>query len=300
MISPEQPEENGPLNDLHEWEEDVLQRYPEPRSVKKGSLFTDPSKKKSEFRNYEQTVRDSVKEFYRLNHMNQTVDFVKQKRAQYLPLKKRRLGMWQALEHLNTLVDDSDPDTDLLQIAHAMQTAEQIRSDGHPRWFILAGLIHDLGKVLCLWGEPQWAVVGDTFPVGCKFSDRIVLPEFFQDNPDSQVPEYQTELGIYESECGLENVLMSWGHDEYIYHVTKDYLPLEALYMLRYHSFYPGHRGGAYQQLMNDQDREYFQYVKKSNPYDLYTKSSTPPDVEKLGPYYRDLIAEFFPDEIAW
>ena len=98
------------------------------------------------------------------------------------------------MEFLNTLVDDSDPDTDLSQIEHLMQTAEAIRADGHPRWFILTGLIHDLGKILCLFGEPQWAVVGDTFPVGCRYSDKIVFPEFFADNPDSQVPEYQTPL----------------------------------------------------------------------------------------------------------
>ena len=41
-------------------------------------------------------------------------------------------------------------------------------------WFVLVGLIHDLGKVLCLFGEPQWAVVGDTFPVGCAFSGFCV------------------------------------------------------------------------------------------------------------------------------
>ena len=89
------------------------------------------------------------------------------------------------MEFLNTLVDDSDPDTDLSQIEHLLQTAEAIRRDGHPRWFILTGLIHDLGKILCLFGEPQWAVVGDTFPVGCGFSDKVVFPEFFADNPDS-------------------------------------------------------------------------------------------------------------------
>ena len=38
--------------------------------------------------------------------------------------------------------------------------------------------MHDMGKVLCLFGEPQWAVVGDTFPVGCAHSDKIVYPEF--------------------------------------------------------------------------------------------------------------------------
>ena len=102
------------------------------------------------------------------------------------------MGIWEAMEFLNTLVDDSDPDTELSQIEHLMQTAEAIRADGHPRWFILTGLIHDLGKILCLFGEPQWAVVGDTFPVGCRFSERIVFPEFFQDNPDcerSRVPD---------------------------------------------------------------------------------------------------------------
>src|SRR5689334_615114 len=35
------------------------------------------------------------------------------------------------------------------------------------RRFVLAGFVHDMGKVLCLWDEPQYAVVGDTFPVGC-------------------------------------------------------------------------------------------------------------------------------------
>jgi len=35
-------------------------------------------------------------------------------------------------------VDDSDPDTDLSQLDQ-MQTAEQIRVTGHPRWFILTG-----------------------------------------------------------------------------------------------------------------------------------------------------------------
>ena len=93
------------------------------------------------------------------------------------------MGIWEAMEFLNTLVDDSDPDTDLTQIEHLMQTAEAIRADGHPRWFILTGLIHDLGKILCLFGEPQWAVVGDTFPVGCRYSDKIVFPEFFARQP---------------------------------------------------------------------------------------------------------------------
>ncbi len=77
------------------------------------SRFTDPNKKKSAFRNYQENIRESEMEFYRLNHVGQTVDFVKRKRAEFLPLARRRLGVWQALVHLNELVDYSDTDTDL-------------------------------------------------------------------------------------------------------------------------------------------------------------------------------------------
>ena len=57
------------------------------------------------------------------------------------------MTVWEGLEKLNKLLDDSDPDTELSQIDHALQTAEAIR-DGKPRWFQLVGLIHDLGKLL--------------------------------------------------------------------------------------------------------------------------------------------------------
>jgi inositol oxygenase len=165
---------------------------------------------------------------------------------------------------------------------------------------VLTGFIHDLGKVLCLYGEPQWAVVGDTFPVGCAYSDKIVFPEFFNENPDKQVPEYQTKFGIYEPNCGLENVQLSWGHDEYLYHVVKDFLPEPALYMIRYHSFYAGHRERAYDHLMNEHDREMFEWVRKFNPYDLYSKGDERPSLQKLRPYYDDLIQEFLPGKLAW
>ncbi len=266
----------------------------------KGEATAMSEKKPEEFRNYQAEARAGVREFYQLNHRHQTFDFVRAKKKEYLPLRKRQMGIWEAMEFLNTLVDDSDPDTDLSQIEHLMQTAEAVRRDGHPRWFILTGLIHDLGKILCLFGEPQWAVVGDTFPVGCRFSETIVYPEFFADNPDSRVPEYQTPCGIYEEGCGLDRVHLSWGHDEYLYQVVKDYLPEPALYMIRYHSFYPGHRENAYDHLMNAHDREMFAWVRAFNPYDLYSKAEDRPPVDRLRPYYEELIAEYFPPVVHW
>src|SRR5882762_5165215 len=186
---------NAPLNGLEEWEDFLKVRYPENET--KPFEATDPAKQKEQFRNYEADARPTVREFYRLNHRHQTFDFVQAKKREFLSLSRRTMGIWEAMEYLNTLVDDSDPDTDLSQLEHLLQTAEQIRKDGHPRWFILTGLVHDLGKILCLYGEPQWAVVGDTFPVGCAYSDRIVFRQFFSDNPDSRETKYQSRQGVY-------------------------------------------------------------------------------------------------------
>jgi inositol oxygenase len=278
--------EINPLHSIEQWEDDVLKRYPEPEM---------PAKAKEEYRNYADPVRDTVREFYRLNHTYQSYDFVQEKRAEFLKFDRKEMPVWKAMEFLNTLVDDSDPDIELDQLQHLLQTAEAIRRDGHPDWFVLTGFIHDMGKVLCLFGEPQWAVVGDTFPVGCKFSDKIVYPEFFSLNPDYTNEKYNTKLGVYTEGCGLRHVTMSWGHDEYLYQITKDYLPDPALYMIRYHSFYAQHRERAYEHLMDDHDREMFEWVKKFNPYDLYSKNPVPPNVKELKPYYEDLIAKYLP-----
>lgn len=93
--------------------------------------------------------------FYHIGHA-----FHAQTRAQ--------MTIWEAMEKLNTLIDESDPDTSLSQIEHLLQAAEAMKRDGKPRWMQLTGLIHDLGKLLFFYGaEGQWDVVGDTFPVGC-------------------------------------------------------------------------------------------------------------------------------------
>jgi len=278
---------NEPMNQLEDWDDFVATRYRQ-------------GKTEDEFRNYEADANPRVTQFYRQNHEFQTFDFVIQKKAEYCGLTRGKKSVWEMAQYLNTLVDESDPDTDLTQIEHLLQTSEAIRNDGHPRWFILAGFLHDLGKVLCLYGEPQWAVVGDTFPVGCPYSADVVFPEFFTANPDSRVPQYQTKYGVYEQNCGLDKVHLSFGHDEYVYQVARNYVPEEAQYMLRYHSFYAAHRHGAYRHLMNQHDEQMFEWVRKFNPYDLYSKGRERPNLPEILPFYEDLISEFFPDQIAW
>jgi inositol oxygenase len=281
------PASAQPLGDLDQLDEFLEHRYQEGKS-------------ETEFRQYDAQSDPSVAEFYRLNHEHQTVDYVLRKEKEYFGLKKGKKTVWEAAEFLNTLVDDSDPDTDLTQIEHLLQTSEAMRRDGQPRWMVLVGFIHDLGKCLCLYGEPQWGVVGDTFPVGCAWSGQIVFPEYFNNNPDRNVTEYQTRFGIYEPNCGLEDVHMSFGHDGYIAEVMRPYLPDEALYMLRFHSFYAWHRHAAYTHLMNEKDTAMLEWVKKFNPYDLYSKGHSKPNIQELKPYYDDLFKEFLPEKLDW
>lgn len=252
------------------------------------------------FRHYEEHADDHVAAFYRANHQHQTYAFASAKRTEYETLDRAQMTVWEAMMLLDNINDDSDPDTELSQLDHSLQTAEAIRAAGHPRWLQLTGLIHDLGKVLCTFDEPQWAVVGDTFPLGCRFDERIVYYPFFETNPDYQSPEYQTESGIYQRHCGLDRVVMSFGHDEYLYMVTRGYLPAEALYVIRYHSFYSAHTEGAYAHLMNEFDRQMMPWVKRFQPFDLYSKGESAPDHRVLLPYYEALVEEFLPGQLRW
>ena len=261
----------------------------------------DTEKDKTQFRQYEEAP-EHVKKFYLEQHTKQTVAYNLKARNTFKTTISAEMGIWEAMERLNTLIDESDPDTSLSQIEHLLQSAEAMRRDGKPRWMQLTGLIHDLGKLLHFFGaEGQWDVVGDTFPVGCKFDDKCVYGNAsFSANPDYNDPIYSSDHGIYTPGCGLDNVMLSWGHDEYLYHVVKDQstLPDEALAMIRYHSFYPWHQQGAYRWMMNEKDHKMLKAVKAFNPYDLYSKSDEKPVIEELKPYYEELIDEFFPKKV--
>lgn len=44
--------------------------------------------------------------------------------------------------------------------------------------------------------------------------------QYFKGNPDYNNSAYNTRYGIYSEKCGLNNVMMSWGHDDYMYLVS--------------------------------------------------------------------------------
>lgn len=86
-----------------------------------------------------------------MNHVRQTHEFVARMRAEYGRLDKTEMGIWECIELLNEFIDDSDPDLDMPQIEHLLQTAEAIRKDYPDEdWLHLTGLIHGMACTACL------------------------------------------------------------------------------------------------------------------------------------------------------
>ena len=77
--------------------------------------------------------------------------------------------------------------------------------------------------------EPQWAVSGESFPVGCSFNPAIACSQFFSVNPDRRRRIYNTPTGVYKPHCGLAAVHMSWSASEYLYMVSLQAAPTWAL-----------------------------------------------------------------------
>jgi len=197
-----------------------------------------------------------------------------------------RMTVRAALAALDSFVDRSDPDTALPNSVHALQAAEGARAAGKPDWMVFCALVHDVGKLMYLWGtpaegqggradDPQWALGGDTFVVGAPLPDCAVLPRLNALSPDARdAAIHARPTGIYEPGVGIMNVDFAFGHDEYAYlwalH-NKIPLPREGLACLRLHSLYPWHSGGAYADLEEAGDEVLKAAVREFNVFDLYT-----------------------------
>src|SRR5437660_303387 len=94
-ISRENRMTDQPLRSLDDWEDFLEARYPaETGTAAAPSTFAGAGKKAEAFRDYKADARPGVREFYKLNHRHQTLDFVLSKKNEYLPLRKRRMGIW--------------------------------------------------------------------------------------------------------------------------------------------------------------------------------------------------------------
>jgi len=244
--------------------------------------------------------------FYRNQHENQTYDFVKSKLKQYKKSYNCSFFMTDVLRMMDEFIDPSDPDTDKPNSFHAYQTAESIRKQ-YPenKALQICGIIHDLGKILFKFNEPSWAVVGDTFVVGCKFPETIVYYDTMKNNIDYNNTIYNTKYGVYKPHCGIRNLLLSVGHDEYLYNVlqsNKNHIfPQKYKDIIRFHSFYPWHTGGSYREFMVSDDMQLLEDVLNFNAFDLYSKTDDDFTItDEIKKYYNNILTEYFPENLLW
>ena len=253
-------------------------------------------------RNYEQESKQC--ELYSLMYKNQDLKFVLHQKGKYEKLNNKIMNIHKALSLMDTFIDTSDPDVDEPNSVHAYQTAERIRKKyPEDKEYQIIGLIHDIGKVLFTFGEPEWSITGDTFVVGCKLPESMVYYNETKNHPDRN----NTLLGIYEEGCGLENLNISFGHDEYLYQVlkqNKNNHKISEKYwnIIRYHSFYPWHDKGEYKGLMDgEKDLETLKLVQEFNQFDLYSKEDIDLEItDEIKKYYENLLNEYFLKELQW
>ena len=238
---------------------------------------------------------------YKNMHINQNIETLNEKIMKYSKLNNFEMYMYEALELLDEFIDPSDPDLDLPNSIHAYQTAERIRKNEPDNYeFQITGLIHDLGKVLFKLNEPSHFVVGDTYVLGCEIPKSVVYYNTFP----KELREIKGNI-MYDNNCGLNNLKISFGHDEYLYIVLKNNLghklSKQYLDIIRYHSFYPWHTEGEYKNFMKNEDYKILEDVRKFNQYDLYSKEDTEFILtDEIKNYYKKLLLEYFPNKLNW
>ena len=256
--------------------------------------------KESTLRNYKQNTPQY--ELYNNMHSNQNLEFVLKIKDKYSKLNNVKMSIKEALSKMDSFIDPSDPDLDVENSIHAYQTAERIKKKyPEDKELQIVGLIHDLGKVLFDFGEPNWAIVGDTYVVGCEFPKSIVYYDTLKNNSDFN--KYD-KLGIYEYGCGLDNLNITFGHDEYLYQVLKQNhnhkISDRYLDIIRFHSFYPWHTGNDYYCFMNEKDKTVLKDVLMFNEFDLYSKEDPIEITNEVKEYYDKLLDEYFEGDMMW
>ena len=240
-------------------------------------------------------------------YSNQVYDYVIKQKEKYSKMNNMKMKINDVLKIMDNFIDPSDPDLDEPNSVHAYQTAERIRKElPDNKELQIIGLIHDLGKILFLFNEPNWSIVGDTFVVGCKIPNNVVYYDILKDIV-MEHPDYNnSDMGIYEYGCGLDKLNITFGHDEYLYQVLQqnnDKHRLSEKYMniIRYHSFYPWHTGGNYYCFMKEKDKGILKDVNNFNQFDLYSKEEKDFQItDEMKQYYANLLNEYFPNELYW
>eukprot|EP00980_Cylindrotheca_fusiformis_P001562 scaffold358_cov109-Cylindrotheca_fusiformis.AAC.1 len=219
------------------------------------------------------------RQHYRHQWSNQTVEYVHHKRTRYLKFSICRMSLKNALDLVRAIPGDIFCTGSCPSLRSLLYfTSELARSRGLPDWFQLIALIHGLGSALKLVDKEtasdadqeryDWTICTDSRILGCKAPENATMSEFRCLNADEENEKYSSETGVYETHCGLENVLLLWIGSEYIQWMLKHNaveLPDEAFAVLRRFALNDWHTKQYHKSLTNEYDYDALPFVQDFN-----------------------------------
>lgn len=169
------------------------------------------------------------------------------------------------IEQLALCVDMTDRELyGVSQYIHTLQVLESMEISGiTDEEFLLAGLMHDAGKILLLTDEKPENIVCDN--------------------------------GVITEAVGWANCVTHWNHDEFMYCKLKDHVPEHVAWIIRYHSMKSSKEAEA---CMDATDRKWAEkYLVPFKEHDKLTKSIH--NIPKLDmDKYRRLVEKHLPKKL--
>jgi hypothetical protein len=216
---------------------------------------------------YEIYTRDAAE--IRACHAAQTAPEADVLRRKYQQPVFGEIPTWSLFEMMARVIDTAD---DRLyctsQEIHMLQVIEAMTADGTAsEEFVLAALVHDLGKVCMLKGEPA-----------------------------ENVTYKNSLLATGAPGAGLDQCTLQWSCDDLAWSRLKDYLPPAIAWLVRYHGITPTDCAPY----MTAQDRDYVErYLAPFRVYDLYSKSPFARPRSRIEDF-RPIIEKYLPPRIVF
>lgn len=205
----------------------------------------------------------------RSGHAAQTIVQAGALRRKYQQPVFGEIPTWSLFEMMAQVIDTAD---DRLyctsQQIHMLQVIEAMAADGMAsEEFVLAALVHDLGKVCMLKGEPAENVT---------YMNKL--------------------LTTGEPGAGLDQCVLQWSNDDLTWSRLKNHLPPAIAWLVRYHGITPQ----ECEPYMNDQDRDYHErYLVPFREYDLHSKSPFARPRSRVEDF-RPIIEKYLPPRIVF
>lgn len=203
-------------------------------------------------------------------HQGQDKDYVEALKQKYETTFFGEYYVWDVISSLCRCFDPTDTRMGVAsQEVHVLQMIEGMQRDGitDPDMF-LAAIIHDMAKVILADYEP---------PENIGFNNHLIGQD-------------------YKEGIGLDNVVITFSQDEYLYSRLKDHLPDHLAWLVRYH----GININECEPFMDKRDRQYTErYLIDFAKYDMGTKSIYHIPRLKIEEF-KDLVKSTFPNPILF